>query len=113
MLTWMEDHPLPFACTTNYGEKLDPAVLRRFTFKVTLGYLGTESAPCLFRQFFGVEAPPALDHLSILAPGDFPVVLRKAEVLGELSDRDALVEMLRAECAAKPDRPAPIGFVKP
>ena len=25
MLTWMELHPLPFACTTNYGEHLDPA----------------------------------------------------------------------------------------
>ena len=29
MLTWMESHPLPFACTTNFGEHLDPATLRR------------------------------------------------------------------------------------
>ena len=34
MLTWMESHPLPFACTTNFGEHLDPATLRRFVFKV-------------------------------------------------------------------------------
>ena len=32
MLTWMESHPLPFACTTNFGEHLDPATLRRFVF---------------------------------------------------------------------------------
>ena len=25
MLTWMESHPFPFACTTNFGERLDPA----------------------------------------------------------------------------------------
>ena len=25
MLTWMESHPLPFACTTNFGEHLDSA----------------------------------------------------------------------------------------
>ena len=28
MLTWMESHPLPFACTTNFGERLDPATRR-------------------------------------------------------------------------------------
>ena len=39
MLTWMESHPLPFACTTNFGDNLDSAALRRFVFKVTLGYL--------------------------------------------------------------------------
>ena len=38
MPTWMESHPAPFACTTNYGERLDPATLRRFVFKVTLDY---------------------------------------------------------------------------
>ena len=44
MLTWMESHRFPFACTTNFVEKLDPATLRRFTFKVKLGYLTTEQA---------------------------------------------------------------------
>ena len=28
MLAWMESHPLPFACTTNFGERLDAAALR-------------------------------------------------------------------------------------
>jgi len=55
MLTWMESHPLPFACTTNFGENLDSAALRRFVFKVTLGYLKPESAASTFRAFFGLE----------------------------------------------------------
>ena len=38
MLTWMESHPLPFACTTNLADRLDSAALRRFVFKVELGY---------------------------------------------------------------------------
>ena len=42
MLTWMESHPLPFACTTNFREHLDPATLRRFVFKLALDYLSPE-----------------------------------------------------------------------
>ena len=113
MLTWMESHPLPFACTTNYADKLDEAVLRRFTFKVTLGYLGQRSARSAFLAYFGMEAPSRLDRLDCLAPGDFEVVRRKAEVMGQLDDAHALVEMLRAECAAKPGRKAAIGFGAP
>ena len=43
MLTWMESHPLPFACTTNFGKHLDPATLRRFVFKIALDYLGSRT----------------------------------------------------------------------
>ena len=110
MLTWMESHPLPFACTTNYAEKLDVAVLRRFTFKATLGYLERSAARTAFVSFFGLEAPPRLDELDCLTPGDFEVVRRKAEVLDELDNAAALLEMLRAECAAKPGHRAPVGF---
>ena len=39
MLTWMESHPLPFACTTNFATRLDEATRRRFVFPVTLRYL--------------------------------------------------------------------------
>ena len=110
MLTWMESHPMPFVCTTNYGEKLDEAALRRFTFKTKMGFLKRRSARAAFRGYFGFEAPSELDDLSCLTPGDFEVVRRKADVLGELSDRDALVEMLRAECAVKPQSTPTIGF---
>ncbi|MCY4478331.1 MAG: WYL domain-containing protein, partial [Rhodospirillales bacterium] len=58
MLTWMESHPLPFACTTNFGEHLDAATLRRFVFKVALDYLSPAQAEAAFRTYFGL-APPA------------------------------------------------------
>ena len=110
MLTWMESHPLPFACTTNYGEHLDTATLRRFVFKVTLDYLSPEQAGAAFRIYFGFAPPAEVATLSALTPGDFAVVRRKAALLGRLEAPDALAAMLSAECAAKPDRPHPVGF---
>ena len=110
MLTWMESHPAPFACTTNFGVHLDPATLRRFVFKVTLDYLAPEQARAAFRGYFGIEPPAGVAALAALTPGDFAVVRRKAEVLGCLGEPEALAAMLRAECDAKPDSPRAIGF---
>ena len=110
MLTWMESHPLPFACTTNFGQHLDAATLRRFVFKVTLDYLSPEQAGAAFRTYFGLTPPAEIATLTALTPGDFAVVRRKAALLGSLKEADAIAAMLSAECAAKPDRPRPVGF---
>ena len=111
MLTWMESHPLPFACTTNFGEHLDPATLRRFVFKVALDFLRPAQVEAAFQRFFALSPPTAgLKSLTALTPGDFAVVRRKAALLGRLDDAEALTGMLRAECDAKPGRPRAIGF---
>ena len=110
MLTWMESHPLPFACTTNFGQHLDAATLRRFVFKVALDYLSREQAEAAFRIYFGLTPPAEIATLTALTPGDFAVVQRKAALLGRLEEPEALAAMLSAECAAKPDRPRPVGF---
>lgn len=110
MLTWMESHPLPFACTTNFGERLDPATLRRFVFKVNLGYMSHEQVEMAFQSYFALSPPASLKDLNALTPGDFAVVRRKGEILGCLKDADVLTEMLKAECDAKPNRPQAIGF---
>ena len=110
MLTWMESHPLPFACTTNHGDNLDPATLRRFVFKASLGYLGPESVAAAFRLFFELAPPRELLSLRALTPGDFSVVRRKAETLGQTDDPAALLAMLEAECLAKPGVGGAIGF---
>ena len=110
MLTWMENHPLPFACTTNLVDRLDPATLRRFVFKIALGYLAPEQAVAAFRRYFGLAAPASLASLATLTPGDFAVVRRKAEVLGQLEDPLALFAMLHAECDAKREGMRGIGF---
>ena len=110
MLTWMESHPFPVAFTTNFGERLDPATMRRFTFKIALGYLSPEQAAAAFRAYFGIEPPNEVAGPTVLTPGDFAVVRRKAELLGCLSDVTALVEMLWVECEVKPGGAQRIGF---
>ena len=110
MLTWMENHPLPFACTTNLADRLDPATLRRFVFKIALDYLTPEQSAMAFRHCFGLAAPALPASLATLTPGDFAVVRRKAEVLGQLEDAQALATMLRAECDAKREGTRDIGF---
>ena len=110
MLTWMESHPLPFACTTNFGEHLDAATLRRFVFKVALDYLSPAQAGAAFSIYFGLAPPAQVAALTALTPGDFAVVRRKAALLGQLEESEALAAMLAAECTAKPDRPRPVGF---
>ncbi len=110
MLTWMESHPLPFACTTNFSEHLDPATLRRFDFKIALDYLRPRQAMAAFRTFFGLAPPPEITGLANLTPGDFSGVRRQAEILDQLEDPEVLYGMLRQECEAKPDRPTAVGF---
>jgi len=111
MLTWMERHPLPFACTTNLIEKLDPATLRRFVFKISVGYMDASRANAMFRAWFDLPPPAALNSLKALTPGDFAVARQKAEILGQLDDPSALYTLLKAECEAKPNQPRAIGFV--
>ena len=110
MLTWMESHPLPFDCTTNFTERLDVATLRRFDFKIALGYLTPDQAHAAFRSFFGLAPPAELDEPRSLTPGDFAVVRRRAEVLDCLQNPSALAGLLREECDAKPDRQRRAGF---
>ena len=110
MLTWMESHPLPFACTTNFAERLDVATLRRFDFKIELGFLSVDQVRSAFRLFFGLAPPAELSDVRTLTPGDFAVVRRRADVLDCLEDPAALAGMLREESEAKPDQPERIGF---
>ncbi len=53
MLTWMEGHSLPFACTTNLAERLDRASLRRFLVKLRFGWLDAGQARRAFEGFLG------------------------------------------------------------
>ena len=82
MLTWMEQHPLPFACTTNLVERLDRASLRRFLVKVRFEWLTPAQARLAFRGFFGMAPPPGLDGLTTLTPADFALVRRRAAITG-------------------------------
>ncbi len=109
MLTWMEAHPLPFACTTNLAERLDPASLRRFGLRLTFLPLDEGQRAACFRRFFGVEPPRGLAALDLLTPGDFASVARRARLLG-IAGAEALLSELAREQAARPGARAPAGF---
>ncbi|MBD1399994.1 ATP-binding protein [Pelovirga terrestris] len=110
MLTWMESHPLPFACTTNLMQELDPASLRRFTFKVEMQPLTKISAGAAFELFFGYPCPATCFLPDKLTPGDFTTVKSKAEILDLMADPQRLAYLLREESAGRSTKRAEIGF---
>ncbi len=97
LLVAMEQHPLPFACTTNLKEQLDPASLRRFTFSICFKSLNDAKARSCFQHYFGMEAPIKLSALSGLVPADFAVVKRRAEIVGGGDNLAVLTGMLGDE----------------
>ena len=98
MLTWMESHPYPFICTTNLMDTLDPASLRRFSFKVKYDFLTSEQVKEAFSYFFGLKITPRqAAGLDKLTPGDFALVKNKAEILGKSAQFEAVREMLETE----------------
>lgn len=109
MLRAMEDHPLPFVCTTNAFRALDEAAMRRFTFKVEFSYLFEPQAREAFQRFFGLALPRGLRLSQKLTAGDFVVVSKKARILGVLDQPATLVEMLREEAESRKDG-GTIGF---
>jgi transitional endoplasmic reticulum ATPase len=112
MLTWMEAHPLPFACTTNLLDRLDRASLRRFLIKLRFGFLASDQARLAFRRFFGLAAPAALEALNVLTPADFALVARRAALRGGTADVSTLLRLLAEECGGRSGGRAPLGFVR-
>jgi SpoVK/Ycf46/Vps4 family AAA+-type ATPase len=100
------------ACTTNAFDRLDPAVMRRFSIKVELGYLEVAAAVRLFAVAFE-PLVGALDEVAMarvsarladvgqLAPGDFATVARRADLLPEPLTVEVLVEELAQEVRAR------------
>lgn len=109
MLTWMENHPLPFACTTNLVDQLDPATTRRFSLKIEFLPLSAEQREACFRRFFKTDPPSELWALDQLTPGDFAVVAKRSKLLG-IAEPEPILTELRREQSAKPNTRNPIGF---
>lgn len=111
MLTWMEEHALPVAFTTNLMEMLDTASLRRFTFHVRFNYMDEEALKAAYQIFFNsIDVPEAGLKFSNLTPGDFAQVRKQAEVLGSLDDIDRLIALLEDVSKTKPGNRENIGF---
>ena len=112
MLTFMERHPLPFACTTNFIESLDSASLRRFTFKIKYNFLNNTQCYLAYKIFFKHNCDNNIIFPNNLTPGDFALVAKKAEILDCVNNNKALLDMLNLESNSKPNSVKnPIGFV--
>lgn len=109
MLTWMESHPLPFVCTTNLAENLDPATQRRFTFRIRFDWLRLDQLPLAWAAHFTASVPAEVAALDRLAPGDFANVARRIRALGQ-DDTATILAELRRESEAKEGAARPIGF---
>lgn len=109
MLTQMEAHPLPFACTTNLADRLDQASMRRFLLKVRFDPLTDSQVLAAWRLFFGRDPSIDIDRLGPLTPADFDLVKREAELLHDDPDDLILRDLLIRETARR-DTTAPIGF---
>jgi hypothetical protein len=114
MLTWMEQHPLPFCCTTNMMERFDSASLRRFTFHILFHFLDAQALTRAYAIFFQMaHVPPHGLGFSNLTPGDFAQARRQADMLGIAEDVDRVVALIAEISRQKPGSPrASIGFVR-
>lgn len=89
---------------TNFFKNLDPAVMRRFTFKLDFSYLDNDGKKIFFERMFKTGLTEAelaqLNAISNLAPGDFRTVRQALYYLE--NDSNALrLEALAKESAAK------------
>lgn len=102
LLSQMERHPLPFACTTNRLEALDPAATRRFLFRVEFFFMDPERVERAFNFFYGFKALPEVLELDRLTPADFANVHEQAKIMNFVDDPERIGRALAEECRAKP-----------
>ena len=101
MLTQMEAAEYPFICTTNLMDNIDKAALRRFSFKVKYDFLKSDQVITAFKDFFNqTVSKDEIADLTNLAPGDFAVVKKQANLL-DITDKSELLSRLRQEQQVK------------
>ena len=92
---------------TNFAVNLDPAVMRRFTFKLVFDYLDEAGKRLFFERMFQSklteEEERKLASVPRLAPGDFRTVRQSLFYLGGSISNDDRIEALRRESESKHD----------
>ena len=92
---------------TNFSANLDPAVMRRFTFKLEFDYLDEVGKKLFFERMFQskltAEEERKLASVPRLAPGDFRTVRQSFFYLGNSVSNDDRIEALLRESESKHD----------
>ena len=105
LLARLEDFKGLFVAATNFPSSLDPAVLRRFTFKMSFGYLDDAGKRTFFQRFFGDpltdDEAAELDAIPNLCPGDFRTVRQLLDYLPGGATNARRLAALREESARK------------
>ena len=121
-LTAMEEFEGILICTTNLMDRLDPATLRRFDFKISFDYLRPEQACEMAADFLAaldvpvtrqgrVKLKAGLGRLK-LSQGDFSALLRRYVALSTKPKVRKLCEELGKEAGFREiGKSRPIGFV--
>jgi SpoVK/Ycf46/Vps4 family AAA+-type ATPase len=114
-LARMGRFPGTFVCTTNLFDELDPAILRRFQFRMRFAALRPEQASVMFETTFGLPAPAELRELSGLVPADYANVKRQLRIMRDCNTAPQLMQLLKVEAMTRQGRigsaPSRIGFL--
>ncbi len=92
---------------TNFVQNLDPAIMRRFTFKLGFDYLDNYGKTVFFERMFATKLTTAerrrLEAIEKLTPGDFRTVRQSLYYLDEVSNA-ARLSALEQESSVKNSR---------
>lgn len=119
-LTQLESYEGILFATTNFMEKLDKAMWRRFNYKVGFNYLSAKQVWNLFQQEairLGIKADSLqqfesrISRLDLLTPGDFVAVLRSLKSSYEHITAECFLRGLESEIKSKRHGRMPIGFL--
>lgn len=113
MLTCMDAHPLPFACTTNYLKDLDAAAVRRFRFKIELLPLDRDRARLAWVNILelNIEDFPTTDIFEHLTISDFSRVASQMTDLNEKTAKFALASLAAEKDGKNFRTSSPMGFL--
>jgi len=113
-LTQIEEFEGIFIGSSNLLEKLDPAAMRRFDFKIEFKYLEPEQAWQLLKAIFGNDVPDRyyaqIARLK-LTPGNFATVYRKFSHKADLSLEEFVNALKRETEFVSVPESTHIGFV--
>ena len=109
ILRQMEEFGGVLACATNFADSLDPAALRRFTFKLEFGCLTEDGKRAFFRRMFAPletgdltpDSENRLLRIPDLTPGDFRTVRQEFHYLEGGVTHALLLDALERESDAK------------
>ena len=103
---------------TNRAEHLDPAAMRRFDWRIGFDWLRPEQVLGLARETLNRHGTqPAedqarqLQNIAPVAPGDFRIAERRADVAGQALTPEQLIETLEAEAGRRNRDRAGVGFL--